>query len=144
MSSPTPEISVPGKYSPNIVDQTEVVTFSSAQLLALHTTPITLVAAPGTGKTIIVDEVIWKTTYATSAYTGSNAIEIRYTDGSGSKVSADVPAAVLNISSGTQSYISRGASVAYTTNAAVVAVVPAADPAAGAGTATATVKYRIV
>lgn len=44
------------------------VTLSSAQILALHTTPVTLVAAPGAGKTIDVHRVLLQFRFGTTQY----------------------------------------------------------------------------
>lgn len=44
------------------------VTLSSAQILALHTTPITLVAAPGAGQSLLLHRVFCQYTFATAAY----------------------------------------------------------------------------
>jgi hypothetical protein len=49
--------------------QTQVtMSFTSAQLLALNTTPITLVAATGAGTMIIVESVIYEYTRVTTDY----------------------------------------------------------------------------
>lgn len=128
--------------------QIAAVTLSSAQILDLHDTPVALVAAPGAGKLTIVDEVVLKMTFATAAYTGANALEIRYTDGSGAKVTADLPAstAFLNVASGSAYGSVKGVATALVpvANAAIVAVVPVADPAAGGGTITGFIRYHTV
>jgi len=62
------------------------VVISSAELLALQTTPKTLVAAPGAGKAIVLEEAVFFLDYNSAAYAGIAAgddINIRYTDGSG-------------------------------------------------------------
>ena len=51
------------------------VTLSSAQLLALHTTPITLVAAPGAGKWLAVHRILWFYSYGTVQYASSTTSE---------------------------------------------------------------------
>ncbi len=123
------------------------VSLTSAQIKALNATPIALVAAPGAGKLIIVDEVLLKMSFLTAAYTGSNNLEIRYTDGSGAKATADFDkTAFLNIASGTAYQVSKGVVTALipVANAAIVAVVPTADPAAGSGTISGFVRYHTV
>jgi hypothetical protein len=136
----------PGKFQDSegiqgVVERAQV-TVSSAQLLALHTTPQTLVAAPGTGKYIQVLSVAGKIDAGT-AYTGSNAVEVRYTNGSGAKATGDLAAAWLN-SASDRVDVAVGAAVTAVANAAVVAVVPTADPAAGTGTVVFDVLYRVV
>jgi hypothetical protein len=55
--------------------------FTNAEIKALNTTPIALVAAPGTGKAIVIESVISSLTYATAAFATNTDLEIRY-DGS--------------------------------------------------------------
>jgi hypothetical protein len=62
------------------------VTISSAELLALHTTPKTLVAAPGANKALVFEHAEFFLDYNSAAYAGIAAgddLNIRYTDGSG-------------------------------------------------------------
>lgn len=126
------------------VAQRRTTVLTTAQVLALHTTPVSLIPAPGAGKYIEVISVVAKTTFNTIAYTGSNALELRYTDGSGVKVTGDIAAALVNAAA-TRADKALGAAVAVmVANAAVVAVVPVADPAAGNSPITIDVLYRIV
>ena len=120
-----------------------VTTLTALQVKALHTTPITLVAAPASGGAIVVSRIVFKSTFVTAAYTGANALEFRYTNASGAKVTADIAAATLNFASGT-----RYASVAGVTaelqpvdNAAIVVCVPVANPAVGDSPVSFAVEY---
>lgn len=122
------------------------VTLTAAQIKALFTTPVALVPAQGAGT--IVDIVgIWaKNVFGTVAYTGANALEFRYTDGAGAKVTADIAAAFINTASGTAYNGVKGVNTALTpvANAAVVVAVPTANPAAGDSLITFTVLYRVL
>ena len=51
---------------------------TQANITSMYTTAIDLVASPGAGKIIIVDEVEILHTYATAAYTGGGDVTIRY------------------------------------------------------------------
>lgn len=65
------------------------VTLSSAQILALNSTPITLIAAPGTGKLLLVSKVVGFNDFQTTAYAGSSEVlSIKYTNGSGASICA--------------------------------------------------------
>lgn len=142
MSSPTPEFSTDGTFAPNYAVKSVVL--SSAQILDLHDTPIALVPAPGAGKYVEVLEIVGKSIVGETAYTGSNALEFRYTDGSGTKVTGDLASTFINVASGTQVAKAIGAAAVLTANAPVVAVVPVANPAAGDGVITLYVSYRII
>lgn len=126
--------------------QVTAFTLSSAQILALHTTPISLVAAKGSGIVTIVDEIVAKQTFGTVAYTGSNALEFRYTNASGAKVSADLPATLINAASGVIYGSVKGVVTALVpvANAAITVSVPTADPAAGDGVITGFIRYHTV
>lgn len=65
------------------------VVISSAEILALHTTPKTLIAAPGAAKAIVLDYALFFLDYNSAAYAsvgGSDDLTLRYTDGSGATV----------------------------------------------------------
>jgi hypothetical protein len=128
--------------------QIATVTLTAAQVKALNTTPRTLVAAPGAGKVIVVDRIFGETLGATAAFTGANALEFRYTNGSGTKVTADLPASFINAADATTVLGTVGgieAALVPVANAAIVAFVPVANPggATAAGTITLTVVYRV-
>lgn len=58
--------------------QSASVTLTSAQLLDLHNTPVTLVAAPGAGKWLDVHRVSLAMKYGTAAYVGASNGLLRY------------------------------------------------------------------
>lgn len=119
---------------------------AAADIIAMRTTPIELVPAPGSGLTNIVDNITVKMTTTATAFTGGGAVEFRYTDGSGTKVTADVAAAVVTAGAGTSYTNVRGieASLTAVTNAKIVITNATAAFAAGTGTAVVTVNYHIV
>lgn len=120
------------------------VAIATAAVLTLNSTPVSLIPAPGAGKVIVVDSVVAKVVFNSIAYTGANNVEIRYTDGSGVKATADITAATLNAASGTLFYNAVGAAGVPAANAAIVAVVPSANPAAGNSPLVLNVAYRVV
>lgn len=129
-----------------VVRQTVVVTLTAAQIIAMGTTPVSLIAAPGASKCIIVDNISFKMVTTATAFTGGGAVEFRYTDASGTKVTADVAAAVITAAAGTSFTNVRGieASLTGIVNAAIVVRNGTAAFAAGTGTATLTIDYHIV
>lgn len=126
------------------VAERRTVTLTAAQVKALFTTPITLVPAPGLKKYISVDEIVAKVASTSFvAYTGANAVELRYTDASGAKVTGDLAAAWLNNATDRVDK-SVAAAVTAVVNAPVVVAVPTANPGAGTGVVTFDILYRVV
>lgn len=69
------------------------VALSSADILALRATPKTLVAAPGTGLLLeFVSAVLLLDATATAYVESSANLSVKYTNGSGAKVSDDIEA----------------------------------------------------
>lgn len=127
--------------------RTAQVALTSAHILALNATPIELVAAPGAGKIISVEEIVLKMVRSATAYANGGALEFRYTNASGAKVTADIAAAVVTTGgAGTEYNIVRGVVTSLTpvANAAIVADNATAAFITGTGTAVVTIKYRIV
>jgi hypothetical protein len=119
---------------------------TAAEVKALYTTPLALVAAPGAGKVISVVEVFAKYVFGTTAFTGSNNLEFRYTSSSGAKVTADIDAALLLAASGTnyRKVSPIEAEITPVANAPIVIGVPTGNPAQGLGALTITVYYRTI
>lgn len=123
-----------------------LVSLTAAQVKALHTTPITLVSAQGSGTIVLVDGIAFGSTFVSVAYTGANNLEFRYTDGSGTKVTADIASGTLNFSSGTKYAFVAGVTSEFApvANAAIVVAVPSANPGAGDSIVKLVAYYRIL
>jgi hypothetical protein len=128
------------------VARTVTVTVPTASVLTLNGTPFTLIAAQGAGTIVLVDEITCKLVFNSVAYTGSNALEFRYTNGSGAKVIADMSSAFLNSASGTnyRSVKSVVTELTPVANALICVFVPTANPGAGNSDLIFTLKYRVV
>lgn len=126
--------------------QTNVIPITSANFLAIRTTPVTIVAAPASGKCVIVDNVSFKMVTTATQYTSGGALELRYTGTSGTKVTADIAAAVVTTTAGTSFTNVRGieASLTGTVDAIVCLTAASADFSTGTGTAVLTVQYHVV
>ena len=74
-----------------------IVTLSSADILDLHNTPVTLVAAPGAGKYLMPHAIVVWVGYVTTPYTVSDDLSIRYVTGDDISLDA-ATAAVFNFS----------------------------------------------
>ena len=133
---------VNAELSGEIVRKTTVLT--SAQVLASFTTPITLVSAPGAWKAIHVESIVASIDYNSAAYATNTTMEARYTDGSGTKVTADI-SSLLAVTADT--IISVGgieAQLVLTQNAPVVIRTATGNPATGNSPVTVEVFYRVV
>lgn len=140
-------VNITGSITQNgAAKQTAVVALTAAQIIAMGTTPVSLIAAPGAGKCIIVDNISFKMVTTATAFTGGGAVEFRYTDASGTKVTADIAGAVITAGAGTSFTNVRGieASLTGTANAAIVIRNGTAAFAAGTGSATLTIDYHVV
>lgn len=125
---------------------------SSTQIKLLRTTPQVIVPAVGSGTTatnlnsvIIVEGITAKNLYSGTAFTGANALEFRYTDGAGTKVTADMPNTFINNAGNTFNHVA-GITTVFTpvVNAPIVVAVPTANPGAGNGSIIFVVKYRVI
>lgn len=136
----------------------QTTTLTPTQIKALKDTPIVLVQPPvranlggsalavGAFKSVnIVIGITVRLVYSGTAYTGANALEFRYTNASGTKVTADIAAAWLNSSASAYQYVA-GITTAFApvTNAPIIVSVPTANPGAGNSPVIFTVHYRIV
>lgn len=84
------------------VEKYQDTTLTNAQILAMSTTPITIVTAPATGyANILTGAALWVTAGTTAVALQGSFISIRYTNASGSKVVSDFPAAATESTSNT-------------------------------------------
>lgn len=101
------------------------VTISSAQILAMNVTPITLIPAPGAGKAIVLHKILAALAYNTIAYTsvgGGDDITIRYTDGAGAVIGTIETTGFLDQATSTYTVLQPAAgSLILPANAPVVA-----------------------
>lgn len=120
------------------------VTVPTASVLAMNTTPVTLVAAPGAGYAVSVLSVVASIDYVSAAYATNTTIEIRYTDGSGTKVTADIAGLLTTTADKFSRVMGIEAELALTANAPVVARVATGDPVTWDSDVVFNVLYTIV
>lgn len=125
---------------------------SSAQILALNATPIEIIAAPGAGYAIEIEEVKWFLDYNTTGYTAGagDDLVLRYTDGTGEVISEPADGAdFLDATADTLIYCrgmmsGDGQGVLMTANAAVVAHIQTSEITGGDSPINYEVHYRVV
>jgi hypothetical protein len=124
------------------------ISLTSAQIIGMRAAPVVLIAAQGANKVVIVEEILFKMMRTATAFTGGGAVEFRYTDGSGVKVTGDIAATVVTTGGAGTELNHQGGNLTLTgqpvANAPVVITNATAAFAAGTGTATVYVKYRVV
>lgn len=140
--------------SPQIL-LTRQITLTTAQILALHTTPVTLIpttalrAWQSSYQIVVPVTVDCFISYNGIAYTGSNSLEFRYTDGSGNKCLLDIPSTFIDSASSAyfhsiDSISTSGPPIfAPVAGAPVVVCVPTANPAAGNSSITFFIRYYV-
>lgn len=122
------------------------VSISSAQMLALNTTPKTLVAAPGAGFAILPIELYSTITYNTTAYVCNAAgLILKYTDGSGTAPGSVLTQAFCQSSASALQNVKNSATAFLpTTNAALVLHAGSANPTTGDSVVNVRLYYRVV
>lgn len=126
------------------------ITLSSAQILALNTTPVVLLPPPSSPNTMyIVQNITAKLIFGTTAYTGLHNLEFHYNNGSGQLVTDVIPPSFID--SATNAYynapatnssfipVAGGSGI----NGQVVAFVNTANPGAGNGTIDLIIHYHV-
>jgi len=132
------------EIDPSII-RTAVVSLTSANIKAMSATPVTLIAGV-TGKTIVIDDICLKMTTTATGYTGGGAVEFRYTDGSGAKVTADIASTVITAEAGTSFTINKSitTSLVGVVDAPIVITNATEAFATGTGTGVITCRYHLI
>ena len=127
-------------------------TLTPTQIKALFTTPIKLLPTPVNSRYVTVPKIMYIVEgiaafidYKATAYAGANALEFRYTDASGTKVTADIGSAWLNSTANAYQYVA-GITTAFApvANAPIVVTIPTANPTLGVSPVTFVVYYKTV
>jgi hypothetical protein len=127
--------------------QYATVEISSAEILALFTTPKTLVAAPGAGKVLDFISLLLAYDYGTVVYTIGTAtnLQVKYTDAAGAAVSTTqaVTGMLDQATDQLRALDKLEASVTPVVNAALVLTLAVANVTLGDGMIHAKVAYRV-
>lgn len=128
---------------------TDDITITTGQLLALNATPKTLVAAPGAGKIIVVEDVQVFYDYNSAAYAGIAAgedLEIRYTDGSGQLVATIETTGFLDLTADAYRHARPATTAAITpvANAALIMCLASGEIITGDSPLKVRLRYRLI
>jgi hypothetical protein len=121
---------------------------SAAQIIAMGTTPVTIIPAPGTGKAIIIGEIIVEINTTATAFTGGGVVHFYY-HGQTTEVMAQTLAATSITAAAGQAImilepVQTAAGSVVTKEVGIDITNATAAFAAGTGTAVVTVEYAIV
>lgn len=146
----TAEIAAAAVTSPKLDESTvqyAEVEISSAEILALFTTPKEMVAAPGAGKVLEFISLTLAYDYGTVVYTigAATDLQVKITDKSGAAVSTTqaVTGMIDQATDQLRALDKLEASVTPVVNAALVLTLAVANPTLGDGTIHAKVAYRV-
>jgi hypothetical protein len=121
-------------------------TLSSAQILALNATPVTIVPAPGASKAIVVESIAFKMIASATAYASGGVVTFQYAGGAVVTSAASLAAALVTAGAGTVSTSLIGLATALTNTANTAITITNATGAftTGTGTAVVTTRFHIV
>jgi hypothetical protein len=134
------------------ISQSATVAITSAQLLALATTPITLITTTASGTAIILDSMVFEMNPTSTTYTvaGAENIVIQYNNSTttGSIMSAVIPQSVITSGSAGYYYLTAtnvaGGLVVVPNTGITLGVTGNLNPTVGTGTAKVILNYYIV
>jgi len=126
------------------------ISLSSADILGMYATPIELIASPGVGKLILVDNILVSLTAGVTAYTGGGTLRTNYTGSTLDISIVTFPAATITSATSRQDARScygtaaLGLSVNGNSNTALLFTNITGAFLTGNGTAKVFIQYRIV
>ena len=132
-----------GAEGNRVVKQTATIAVTSAEMLAINTTPKTLIAAQGAGTFISVNTIIMKHTYVSTTYNTDVVVFAKY-DSTGKPDASSG----LVISSTATALVKGGSFSGPTTediaNKAIILTTNTADPETGDGTFEIVLEYSVI
>ena len=128
--------------------QYAVVSLNSTALLGLHTTPFSILAAPGTGFTYVVDNIVFEMNATSTAYAAGGAVTFVYHGGSTVVHTGSVAASIITATGPTTTFTQLGPAVVaggttLATNTGIDATC-ATSFTTGTGTAKVYIAYTIM
>ena len=129
-----------------IEERTARIALTAAQIKTLHSVPVSLVPAPGAGRVIIFEELLFDFKYNTVQYTGGGVVQPVYHGHTTGLSVGTVAAATVQAAANALVHLAQQASATGLTvldNTGLDLYAATADFAAGDGTAIVIVNYAI-
>ena len=119
-----------GNSALDAVREVVQVRLTPAQILALHTTPVQVVAAPGPNHAVLIERVIAEVPFNSAAYAGIAAgedLQFRYTNAAGGQVFEIETTGLLDVTADVKAYkLFTARQINVTNNAPIVVRLPGA------------------
>lgn len=132
----------------NLVSRrTARITLSAAQIITLNSAPVVLVAAPGAGKLLIPQELLFEFTFNSVQFTGGGAVSVVNTGQTTSLLAGSLPAATLTAAATSYTVLGGNAGAngqALLANTGLSLKAATADFAAGNSTAVLKLRYDVI
>lgn len=128
------------------VAKVDTVTLSAAQIIAMGTTPVTVIAAPASNEVINVESITFQMKPGTTQFTGGGAVTFVYhgTSTNPHLSTANIPAATVTSATGSATMMPPiAANVSSVTGLGVDIKNATAAFATGNGTAVITIAYTV-
>lgn len=130
--------------------QTTTVSLTAAQIIAMGTTPVSILAAPGTGKVLQVEHIVFEMKRTATAFTGGGVVSFQYhTTTSSVPHTGTIAASVVTTAGAATAVVALGPNVGASglvlpANEGIDILNATAAFAAGTGTAKVFIKYRTI
>lgn len=131
-----------------LVQQVAQVALTAVNLIAMKTTPVSILPAPGAGKVLIVDAIAFQFKHGATQFTGGGAVTFVYHGTAVTPHTGNVAASVLNAVTDDLQYLGPNTSAAIDLQSAINTGLDITNATAafatGNGTAIVTVWYSVV
>lgn len=133
-------------YSAGVVDQRAMVPLTAAQIIAMNGGAVTILAAPGAGKVLIVTQILFAFTAGTQ-FTNGGVVTFQYASGGAVVHVSSIPAATITSAASSNTLLAPNTAangIVAPANTAITITNATAAFATGTGTAKVFVAYRTV
>lgn len=128
--------------------QSTSVSLTAANILAMNGTPVTIIAAPGAGKAIIVNQILFEMTTTSTQFANGGTVNFQYHGTSTNVHSSTIPASVVTATAGTTNTLlaqnTAANGITVPANTAVEITNGTAPFITGTGTAKVQIWYSVI